>query len=224
MTSELLILNGTSLIADLSGVIFWPDRSLLVVSDLHLEKGSGYAAKGIHLPPYDTADTLNRLTAGCVRYRPETVICLGDNFHDVGGPSRMAAADRARLETLVTAHDWCWITGNHDPELPDDLPGQRMAEMSVGPLIFRHEASRQPVDGEISGHYHPTARIPTRQRQLTGRCFAFNGRRLIMPAFGALTGGLNTRDAAIRAILGNSFDIFFLGPKRLYRFTSDKLC
>ncbi|MEO9899670.1 ligase-associated DNA damage response endonuclease PdeM [Nisaea sp.] len=224
MTSEPLHLNTVSLLADLTGALFWPDRSLLIVSDLHLEKGSSFAAKGIHLPPYDTAVTLKRLKKVCDRYRPESVICLGDNFHDTGGPERMGKADRDTLENLVAAHDWRWITGNHDPELPDDLPGRCMTEETVGALTFRHEASRHMVSGEISGHYHPSAQIRTRQRYLSGRCFAHNGDKLIMPAFGALTGGLTVRDAAIRAVLGHQFDVLFLGPKRIYRFPTDGLC
>jgi uncharacterized protein len=224
MTSEPLILNGVSLVADLSGALYWPDRSLLVVSDLHLEKGSSFAARGVHLPPYDTADTLNRLAKICSHYRPQSVICLGDNFHDTGGPDRMGNTDRDALEHLISAHDWLWITGNHDPELPDDLPGRSMTEETIGALTFRHEASRSPAHGEISGHYHPSARVRTRQRNLSGRCFAHNGDRLIMPAFGSLTGGLTVRDAAIRAVLGANFDVHFLGPKRIYRFPTDKLC
>lgn len=224
MASEPLILNGVTLIADLSGILFWPDRSLLVVSDLHLEKGSSYAAKGIHLPPYDTAETLKRLATACDHYRPGTVICLGDNFHDTGGPGRMADSDRASLAPLVAGRDWCWITGNHDPVLPGDLPGRHLSEMTVGALTFRHEAAKAPVSGEVSGHYHPSARVRTRQKSLSGRCFAHNGQRLIMPAFGALTGGLNVRDAAIRAVLGRNLDVLFLGPKRLYRFPVDRLC
>ena len=224
MTSEPLVLNGVSLIADLSGALYWPDRSLLVVSDLHLEKGSSFAEKGVHLPPYDTAVTLDRLARICGQYRPQSVICLGDNFHDTGGPDRMGKTDRAALEHLISAHDWLWITGNHDPKLPDDLPGRSMAEETIGALTFRHEASGAPVHGEISGHYHPSARVRTRQRSLSGRCFAHNMDRLIMPAFGSLTGGLTVRDAAIRAVLGTRFDVLFLGPKRIYRFPVDGLC
>lgn len=224
MTSEPIILNGVSLIADLSGTLYWPDRSLLIVSDLHLEKGSSFAAKGVPLPPYDTAVTLKRLAAICRQYEPQSVICLGDNFHDIGGPNRMAKTDRAALEKLTRTHDWIWITGNHDPELPGDLPGRRMMEETIGALTFRHEASRDPLRGEISGHYHPSARVRTRQRYLSGRCFAYNSDRLIMPAFGALTGGLTVGDKAIRSVLGTHFDVLFLGPKRIYRFPADRLC
>ncbi|WP_193170656.1 ligase-associated DNA damage response endonuclease PdeM [Nisaea nitritireducens] len=224
MTSEPLILNGVSLLADLSGALYWPDRSLLIISDLHLEKGSSFAEKGIPLPPYDTAVTLKRLAAICGQYNPQTVMCLGDSFHDTGGPDRMGKADRAALEQLIAAYDWLWITGNHDPELPEDLPGRRIMEETIGALTFRHEASREPVRGEISGHYHPSARVRTRQRYLSGRCFAYDSDRLIMPAFGALTGGLTVHDKAIRAVLGPHFDILFLGPKRIYRFPADRLC
>lgn len=222
MVSDTLILNGVSLIADNTGVLVWPDRSLLVVSDLHLEKGSSFAARGIPLPPYDTAETLKRLARVCARYRPERVICLGDNFHDSGGPGRMSPGERDRLATLADGRDWCWITGNHDPELPADLPGRRQAVETIGALTFRHESERHGA-GEISGHFHPSAQIQTRQRRLSGRCFAHNGQRLIMPAFGALTGGLSVRDPAIGAVLGSAFEVLFLGPRRIYRFANNML-
>ncbi|UUX49759.1 ligase-associated DNA damage response endonuclease PdeM [Nisaea acidiphila] len=218
MSTEQFILNGVTLTADPAGVLFWPERALLVVSDLHLEKSSSFAARGILLPPYDTAETLKRLTRLCDRYRPERVICLGDNFHDTGGPERMADGDRDKVAMLVAERDWCWITGNHDPDLPDDLPGRHCVEETVGALTFRHESTGG--DGEVSGHFHPSARVKTRQRHLSGRCFAHNGQRLIMPAFGALTGGLSVRSPAIRAVLGKNFEILFLGPRRIYRFPS----
>lgn len=219
MTVETFYINGVALTADPAGILFWPERSLLVVSDLHLEKGSSYAARGVHLPPYDTAATLRRLAALVAAYTPQRVICLGDNFHDPGGPDRMREQDRETVGALVSGRDWCWVTGNHDPDLPEDLPGRRSAAETVGALTFRHE-SLPGSAGEISGHFHPCVRVKTRQRHLSGRCFAHNGSRLVMPAFGAFTGGLNVRDPAIAAILGPSFEILFLGPKRVYRFPS----
>ncbi|MBO6561241.1 MAG: ligase-associated DNA damage response endonuclease PdeM [Nisaea sp.] len=219
MSVETFHLNGVALTADPAGILFWPERSLLVVSDLHLEKGSSYAVRGVHLPPYDTAETLKRLALLVSAYAPERVICLGDNFHDLGGPGRMSESDRNALAALVAGRDWCWVTGNHDPDLPEDLPGRNSLEETVGALTFRHESNRNGI-GEISGHFHPSARVKTRQRHLSGRCFAHNGQRLIMPAFGTLTGGLSVRDPAIGAVLGRSFEILFLGPRRLYRFPS----
>ncbi|WP_420405333.1 ligase-associated DNA damage response endonuclease PdeM [Nisaea sp.] len=219
MNSESLHINGVPLVADHSGILFWPEQSLLVVSDLHLEKASSYAARGIPLPPYDTADTLGRLARVCESYRPEHVICLGDSFHDTDGPERMTDADRQTLATLARGRDWCWITGNHDPKLPEDLPGRRSTVETRGALTFRHESIAGSA-GEISGHYHPSARVKTRQRHLYGRCFAHNGSCLIMPAFGALSGGLSVRDPAIGALLGPSFEILFLGPRKVYRFPS----
>ena len=223
MTTEPLLLNGARLIADLSGALYWPDRSILIVSDMHLEKGSSFAAKGIPLPPYDTAVTLKRLAALCAGYKPHSVLCLGDNFHDSNGLERMGQADRALLEKLIETHNWIWIAGNHDPYLPEDLSGRRTIEETIGTLTFRHEASREAARGEISGHYHPSARVQTRQRYVSGRCFAYNNDKLIMPAFGALSGGLSVHDKAIRAVLGKRFDILFLGSRRIFRFPADKL-
>lgn len=216
MTTMTLTVNGAALEADRSGALYWPERRLLVVSDLHLEKGSSYAARGLPLPPYDTAETLRRLAEVCGRFRPDAVICLGDSFHDMGGPERLATKDRETIARLAAGRDWIWIAGNHDPELPASLPGRMAVDLTAGPLVFRHEASASA--GEISGHYHPSARIKTRGRLVGGKCFVTDGRRLVMPAFGAYTGGLDVLAAPLRAVFAGEFEILFLGPRRLYRF------
>jgi DNA ligase-associated metallophosphoesterase len=139
MTQTALTLNGAALTADLSGALLWPARGWLVVADLHLEKGSAFAARGTHLPPYDTGATLGMLEQLCRRHRPARVICLGDSFHDGGAAGRMDERDGRRLGALAAAHDWIWIAGNHDPVPPDGW-GRVEAELTEGPLCFRHEA------------------------------------------------------------------------------------
>jgi uncharacterized protein len=208
---------GITLVADCAGALFWPDEGLLVVADLHLEKGSAFAARGVLLPPYDTAATLKRLAALIERYAPRLVIALGDSFHDGGGPERMADTSRATLKSLQRARDWLWITGNHDPEPAENIGG-RFADMLVlGPLTFRHEPSRHACEGEIAGHLHPQARIAQRGRAVSRRCFAGDGKRLVMPSFGAYTGGLNVRDSAIASLFGAlSFTAHMLGERRIY--------
>jgi uncharacterized protein len=208
---------GATLIADPAGALYWPDERLLVVADLHLEKGSAFAVRGVLLPPYDTATTLARLAQLIERYRPDLVIALGDSFHDDGGPARMSDVSRASLHALQRGRDWLWIAGNHDPDLPSDI-GSRVAEvLSIGCLIFRHEPSVKPCDGEIAGRLHPLARVARRGRGISRRCFAGDGKRLVMPAFGAYAGGLNIRDRAIVALFGAlSFTAHLLGEGRLY--------
>lgn len=194
---------------------------MLVVSDLHLEKGSSYAARGIMLPPYDTAATLARLARLIAHYAPRYVIALGDSFHDGGGPSRLAQQDRDHLTAMQRGRDWIWITGNHDPEPADGIGGAFHVALSIGALTFRHLPSGAP--GEICGHLHPVARIAQRGRSVRRRCFAVDATRMVMPAFGVFTGGLNVRDAAFADLFGGlSFTAHMLGPDRLYAFAAKR--
>ena len=208
---------GAALLADPAGALCWPDEKLLIVADLHLEKGSAFAARGVLLPPYDTATTLARLADLIGRYAPRLVIALGDSFHDGGGPSRMSGADRAALTKLQRGREWVWIAGNHDPDPAAGIGGDFAEALSFGPLTFRHEPSEDPCDGEVAGHLHPVARVARRGRAVSRRCFASDGRRLVMPAFGAYAGGLNVRDRAIAILFGTlGFTAHMLGERRLY--------
>src|SRR5215813_1762012 len=191
---------GVTLAADISGALFWDDQSLLVVSDLHLEKGSSFAARGVLLPPYDTVATLSRLAAVIARHDPRTVIALGDSFHDRSAHERLSIEDRDAMSSLQTGRDWIWISGNHDPALPRNLGGTIADEVAIGPITFRHEPTG--AHGEIAGHLHPKARIAARGRSMERRCFASDGIRAVMPAFGAYAGGLSIRDAAFARVFG----------------------
>jgi len=210
-----LTVNGVELIADVSGVLWWPARQTLVVADLHLEKGSGLAAKGALLPPYDTAATLARLASAIDRLGPHRVICLGDSFHDGGAAARLSAGDAGTIARLTGDRDWIWITGNHDPDPPARWGGCVIDELMDGALVFRHEARPGSV-GELSGHFHPKASVSTRARRITARCFVGDCDRLILPAFGAYTGGLDVLDPAISRLLHRGFHVHLLGRSRLY--------
>jgi len=235
---------GATLLADPDGALYWAEEKLLVVADLHLEKGSAFAKRGVLLPPYDTASTLGRLARLVEHYAPRVVIALGDSFHDDHGPLRMSDLDRIKLKGLQRGREWVWIAGNHDPDPAEDIGGIFTDAFSLGPLTFRHDPTARyqtewtlelgyddstaaaqtslscsPVaaDGEIAGHLHPTARISQRGRSITRRCFATDGRRLVMPAFGAFTGGLNIRDAAFANVFGSlDFTAHLLGERRIY--------
>jgi DNA ligase-associated metallophosphoesterase len=208
---------GATLVADCAGALHWPDESLLVVADLHLEKGSAFAARGVLLPPYDTAATLARLATLIERYAPRLVIALGDSFHDGGGPLRMSDISRATLKALQRGRDWLWITGNHDPDPAENIGGRFAESLALGPLTFRHQPSPHPCDGEIAGHLHPQARVARRGRAVSRRCFASDGKRLVMPAFGAYAGGLNVRDRAIASLFGtHAFTAHMLSERRIY--------
>ena len=214
--------HGASLLADLSGVLVWPDRSMLVVADLHLEKGSYFAAGGAPLPPYDTRATLDRLGRAIDRYRPRRVVCLGDSFHDREAGARLDPADAVTIASLQRRRDWVWIVGNHDPEIPSVLGGDRVDAVMLDGLVFRHEAE-DGASGEISGHYHPKARVHRRRRILRRPCFALADQRLILPAFGAYTGGLDVADPALRRLLGTRFTAMLLGRKRITALAAHQL-
>jgi DNA ligase-associated metallophosphoesterase len=218
-----VIVAGIALLADCAGALYWPDESLLVVADLHLEKGSSYATRGVLLPPYDTIATLARLNALVARYAPRFVVALGDSFHDNGGPQRVSDDDRAMLGSLQRGRDWIWIAGNHDPEPVRDLGGVSAAMFAVGPLVFRHAPERDIADGEIAGHLHPVARVNGRGRTVSRRCFATDGKRMVMPAFGAYAGGLNVRDRAFADVFGTlKFTAHMLGEDRLYAIAAQR--
>lgn len=208
---------GVSVLADPAGVLYWPEHGLLAVADLHLEKGSSYARRGIFLPPYDTAATLARLGGLIVRYAPRVVVALGDSFHDGGGPARLLRGDRATLAALQRGRDWIWVAGNHDPKPAENIGGGFAATLGIGALTFRHEPTRGAVVGEISGHLHPVARVSRRGRTVSRRCFATDGRRMVVPALGSYAGGLNIRDRAFAALFDDhGFIAHMLGDERLY--------
>ena len=223
-----LALAGAIFEADLSGALLWPDESTLIVADLHLEKGSSYAARRgpQFLPPYDTRATVQRLEALIARLDPRRVICLGDSVHDQGASQRIDPADAERIRAMTESREWVWIAGNHDPEPPSCWGGSILNEMAIGPVIFRHEAARTAPEAgsaEISGHFHPTASDETRAARVSGRCFVTDSARLVLPAFGAYTGGLSVLDPAIARLFGAAFNVVMLGRRRLFTFANTHL-
>jgi DNA ligase-associated metallophosphoesterase len=210
--TAVLSVASVPLVPLVEGALWWPDERTLIVSDLHLEKGSSFARRGQMLPPYDTVATLRRLGSAIARVAPARIIALGDSFHDRQGGDRLCETDRLTLRTLTAATEWIWIAGNHDPEPPRDLGGWSTHELAIGPLTFRHEPRPGAQPGEVAGHLHPAARLIGRGRSIRRRCFAADGSRLVMPAFGALAGGLNVRDAAFRPLFAEtSFRAWMLG-------------
>ncbi len=214
-----LHIAGERLGLDHDGALAWPARRLLAVADLHLEKGSAFAARGRFLPPYDTRDTLARLAPLLRRWKPAILVLLGDSFHDRAGSARMAAADRAVLATMLAGIEVIWVLGNHDPTAPQDLPGRAVAEHRDGPLVFRHIAETG-ANGEISGHFHPKATLDTRAGGITRPCFLADARRVVLPAFGAFCGGLDIRDPALAGLFPRGGRAFLLGRDRLHSFAT----
>lgn len=206
------------------GGLWWEDASVLVVSDLHLEKGSSYASRGQMLPPYDTRATLLRISRLVEALQPTTVISLGDSFHDRRARPRMSTDDVALVRSMTSACDWVWIEGNHDPKPPEDLGGRMASELKLGKLVFRHEPTSGAALGEIAGHLHPCARVVGRGgRSVRARCFATNGERLVMPAYGALAGGLNLLDVAFDTLFPKGALAAVVGRDGVYLASSDRL-
>lgn len=205
---------------DISGALYIPEYETLLVADLHFEKGSSLARFGVIIPPFDTRSTLDALEEVVQRLKPKTLISLGDSFHDRDGPHRLETSQRQRIAEIATQTDLLWITGNHDPEIPDDLPGQVADQIFLGPLTLRHEPTMS-ADGEICGHLHPASIIKQRGRKIRRRCFAVNKSRLFMPAFGAYTGGLNVISNAYKPFWdGQDFVVFMIGKTAIHQMPS----
>ncbi|MGM0583964.1 MAG: ligase-associated DNA damage response endonuclease PdeM [Pseudomonadota bacterium] len=196
-------LAGARLVARPSGALWWPAASLLVVADLHLGKSERLARRGgALLPPYETAETLDRLAAEMAALAPARVLCLGDSFDDLAAGETLREADADRLRALMAGRRWIWAEGNHDPG-PLPLGGEHAREHHEGPLLFRHAAAPQPPAprrAEVSGHHHPKAGLRAGGRRLSRPCFVLTESRLILPAFGRYTGGLDVTSAPLRRL------------------------
>lgn len=215
MTATPIQLAGQHLLLDPAGAVWWPERQVLAVADLHLEKGSACAVRGHLVPPWDTRATLDRLSLVLRRYAPRVVLALGDSFHDQHGAGRLQAADADRITAMAKAHEFVWLLGNHDPTPPEGLPGSVAHQWSSDGLVFQHQADGQ---NEVSGHYHPKASVETRGGRITRPCFVAAPHRLMLPAFGAYTGGLDVRHPAIAGLFPRGGRAFLLGRERLYTF------
>lgn len=211
-TSPQLRVAGAMLTVLPEGAIWWAHEQTLIVADLHFEKGSSYAAKGIALPPYDTRATLTRLQKLIAGLKPARLIALGDSFHDRAAEARMDESDALALEALTRQTNWTWITGNHDPAPPRRFGGDVHEKLNIGPLVLRHEPQAAPATGELAGHLHPVAAVRVRGRRLRRRCVVSDGTRAILPAFGAYAGGLNVLDKAYAELLpGTDFHAWMMG-------------
>jgi DNA ligase-associated metallophosphoesterase len=211
-----ITVNGENVLLDASGAAFVGAHSTLIFADLHFEKGSSYARSRQFLPPYDTASTLLRMARAIARHKPARVIALGDSFHDRGAADRLDPGQRDQLQSLARTAHFTWIAGNHDPQLPSWLEGEIAQSLRLGGLVFRHEPLPLFEPGEVAGHLHPCARVSKWGRSVRRRCFVSDGLRLILPSFGAYTGGLDVGEAAIASLFPNAFHAYMLGSARVY--------
>jgi DNA ligase-associated metallophosphoesterase len=199
-----------------SGGLWLEGERTLVCADLHLEKGSAYAARGQLLPPYDTRETLRRLAADAALLDPERIVLLGDTLHDIGAHGRIGDSDAQSLRQLARGRTLVWVVGNHDPEGPGDLPGETAEELDVLGLVLRHEPQAGGRPGEVAGHLHPCARVVGQSRSVRRRCFVTDGHRLVLPAYGAYAGGLSIRDEAFAGLFARPPLVGAIGSARVH--------
>lgn len=220
-------IEGEACVLRCSGALWVVEHRTLIAADLHLEKGSAYAARGQMLPPYDSRATLDRLEAEIEALQPASVVLLGDSFHDATSVARMAAEDRARLNWLAAGREWIWLEGNHDiaalAGAMDDLVGTVVETLSLGALRLIHEPQPGDQPGEVAGHLHPAARVAAHGRGVRRPCFVTDGQRVVLPAFGAFTGGLDVRDPAISGLFAAPPMAAALGRDRVHALTWENL-
>jgi DNA ligase-associated metallophosphoesterase len=208
---------GHELMPLAAGALYWEAESTLLVADLHLEKGTAFAALGMLLPPYDTRTTLQRLSKVVRAVGPARVVALGDSFHRSHLAETLAAEDLGLLTRLQQGREWYWICGNHDPHLPASIGGTVCATLTISGITLRHEPSPNGQGREIAGHLHPVARIARRGAVIRRRCFATDGNRLVMPAFGAYAGGLNVLDEAFGPLFArHRLEAWMMGRADVY--------
>ena len=210
--------GGHALIALAQGAVFWPARRAMLVADLHFEKASWFAQRGQMLPPYDSIATLADLTALVAATAAAEVWCLGDSFHDSAGCDRLPVCAQDMLRRLTDTTRWTWITGNHDPAILDRCGGEVAGEATVDGLVLRHEADRAEPRPELSGHFHPKLRVRVRGKLVARRCFVATATKLILPAFGALTGGLDVDHPEIVRATGPDAEALVPVDQRMLRF------
>ena len=209
---------GETFVVGAEGALFWPAQEALLVADLHLEKASWFARLGQFLPPYDSQATLTALAGAVERTGAKRLYCLGDSFHDRFGCDRLPSAARDLLMQMTSALDWVWIVGNHDPGFADHCGGRLAEELEISGIVLRHEAVRDDPRPEMSGHFHPKLRLNLQGRRVSRRCFVVSETKLIFPAFGSLTGGLDATHPAILDNVGSGAAALVPVSDRLLRF------
>ena len=216
-----ILLGGLELLPHISGALYVDDYETLIISDLHLEQGTSLARRGIHVPPFDTAVTLDLLEATLNSTHTKRLIFLGDSFHDTQGEERLDETHLNRLRIITNRYETMWIIGNHDPHPPQSLGGSGAESISLGPLTLRHEpAKKLEHEIEIAGHLHPGCGLSLRGRRVRGKCFIADQTRLIMPAFGAYTGGLSISSDAFKGLFDiERTKIWMIGKSSLHRFS-----
>jgi DNA ligase-associated metallophosphoesterase len=218
VTIELMFRHARFLL-DPRKALWWPDRQVLAIADMHLDKGRALAQEGNPVPPYDTKETLSRLHELIQTYRPRTVLSLGDSFHNLHVSQTLQDEETGMLKQLMgMVKEWRWITGNHDPVETLPFGGDIAPFVTENKINFMHGDGYIPVKPVVIGHYHPKAKVRTKGRVFSGPCFAWNNDRLILPSFGAYTGGLSISHPDMEVILGDKAEFALIVGKTVARF------
>ncbi len=221
--SQRIAIAGMDFIPDLSGALFAPELRTLLVADLHLEKGTSLARRGVYIPPYDTRASLLQLQSVLSATKPERLVFLGDSFHDGDARQRIGEEDLAMLRSITSDVETLWITGNHDPSPPEDIGGRVISEVTMGAITLRHQPKAlSPSDFEIAGHLHPAAAIHARGHRIRCRCFIASHNRIIMPAFGSYTGALSVTSQAFDGLF-DDYNVWMIGTKAIHRFPASQV-
>ena len=203
------------------GVLFWLEKEIAIVSDLHLEKGSSYASSGQYIPPYDSEETLLKLLDILNNYRVKKVILLGDTFHDKDAFLRMTPKVRFLFEDFTKKYEVIFILGNHENKIK--IEGIKFhQEYIVDDIHFLHEAIQKNIN-QISGHFHPVASIKVSSKKITGKCLIHSNNHIILPSFGEFTGGLNINDPVLKPFISEDYNIYFLTKKSIYKFSNKEI-
>jgi DNA ligase-associated metallophosphoesterase len=220
-----ITLDGVGFVPHLSGALYAPAHKALLVADLHLEQGSALARRGISVPPFDTAITLSLLEQVIAEIAPERLLLLGDSFHDDAGHAEIDPGHIIRVRTITSRIDTVWISGNHDPSPKPALGGRHAEAIFLGGITLRHDPTRKPKAAEIAGHLHPGAGVVQRGHMVRGKCFVSDSRRIILPAFGAYTGGMSVRTAAFDGLFDKErASVILLAREKMYRFPYERVC
>lgn len=221
--SQRIAIAGMDFIPDLSGALYAPELRTLLVADLHLEKGTSLARRGVYMPPYDTRASLLQLAAVLSETKPERLVFLGDSFHDRDARERIGEDDLAMLRGITSNADTLWITGNHDPSPPEDIGGRVAGEVMLGAIALRHQPrALSPSEFEIAGHLHPAAAIHARGHRIRCRCFVASRSRIVMPAFGSYTGALSVTSQAFDGLF-DDYSVWMIGTKAIHRFPASQV-
>lgn len=203
---------------DYSGALYAPDFETLIVADLHFEKASAlYEKTGSAYPPFDTRDTLLRLGDAIDRQQPKRIIFLGDTWHDEFGFARMQNTDHQLIRTIRTRAETVFISGNHDTSASGSGGPKMVQEIKLGDVVLSHEPFEDANRYQICGHLHPVAKLMQKGRTIRRRCFFVSDKQCILPAMGALSGGLNCCDPVFDRFMSyENRRVILLGRNRLF--------